>query len=76
MSSSGLQGGVAGFVQAVLVPHLAELLIKEDMDLQGDDWRSRAREVIAESAELGELANPELQEKVQADEDDEEGNKE
>ncbi|KXT18686.1 hypothetical protein AC579_2706 [Pseudocercospora musae] len=59
VSTSGVQGGVSGFVQVVLAPHLVELLVKEDMDLNGDDWESRAREIISESTQLGELMHPE-----------------
>ncbi|EME79196.1 uncharacterized protein MYCFIDRAFT_216364 [Pseudocercospora fijiensis CIRAD86] len=59
VSTSGVQGGVSGFVQVVLAPHLVELLVKEDMKLAGDDWESRAREIIAESTHLGELLHPE-----------------
>ncbi|KAF7195283.1 hypothetical protein HII31_03489 [Pseudocercospora fuligena] len=59
VSTSGVQGGVSGFVQVVLAPHLVELLVKEDMNLDGDDWESRAREIIAESTHLGELLHPE-----------------
>lgn len=38
---------------------MAELLIKEDMDLEGDDWETKARDIIAESSEVGDLLNPE-----------------
>ena len=48
-------GGVSAYVQAVLVPELATALIREDM---GADEK-RAREIIKESAELGELINEE-----------------
>lgn len=64
MSAASIQGGIAGFVQVVLAPHLVELLVKEDMSLEGDDWDSRAREIIAESAEAGELLNPEEQNSI------------
>ncbi|KXT07618.1 hypothetical protein AC578_10141 [Pseudocercospora eumusae] len=59
VSTSGVQGGVSGFVQVVLAPHLVELLVKEDMNLGGNDWEIRAREIIAESTQLGELLHPE-----------------
>lgn len=62
--ATGIQGGVNGFVQLVLAPHLAELLVKEDLGLAGDAWEDRAREVLAESAEIGELLFPEEQDKV------------
>lgn len=60
MAAAGVAGGVSGFVQAVLVPELAQRLVMEDMRV-GDD---RARDVIVESAELGDLLNPEAEEKV------------
>ena len=60
MHASGISGGVSGFVQAVLVPHLAEQLVCEDLDVAEE----KSREVIAESAELGELLNPELEDRV------------
>lgn len=65
VSPSGYQGGIAGFVQGVLVPHLAELLIKEDMQPEGRKWAERVREIIAESAEVGELVNPEVADRSQ-----------
>lgn len=70
IASSGVEGGVSGFVQAVLVPHLAELLIKEDLKLTGD-WSSQARTIIADSCELGEILHPEAVESVvEIDDDD------
>lgn len=66
--ASGIQGGVNGFVHLVLAPHLAELLVKEDLGLlDEDDWEIRAREVLAESTEIGELLWPEEQDKVGED---------
>lgn len=66
--ASGIQGGVNGFVHLVLAPHLAELLVKEDLGLSDeDDWEIRAREVLAESTEIGELLWPEEQDKVGED---------
>ncbi|KAI5366327.1 Putative restriction of telomere capping protein [Septoria linicola] len=62
--ATGIQGGVNGFVQLVLAPHLVELLVKEDLKLNGDAWEDRAREVLAESAEIGELLFPEEHDKV------------
>lgn len=60
-------------MQAVLVPHLAELLIKEDLKLSGD-WSSQARTIIAGSCELGEILHPEVVENVvEIDDDDEYG---
>ena len=60
VAASGVSGGVSGFVQAVLVPELAEKLIQEDIKVLG----GTVRQLITESAELGDLLNPELDEKV------------
>lgn len=66
--ASGIQGGVNGFVHLVLAPHLAELLVKEDLGLLDEDnWEIRAREVLADSTEIGELLWPEEQDKVGED---------
>ncbi|KAF2771803.1 hypothetical protein EJ03DRAFT_325066 [Teratosphaeria nubilosa] len=61
-SGSGIFGGVAGFVQAVLVPELAASLIAEDLA----DARTRKDplEVLEKSASLGELIHPEEEDKV------------
>lgn len=68
VAASGIAGGVSGFVQAVMVPEVAVLLVKEDMkvDLQ------QARTILAESWELGELLNEEADERVDRDGSDEE----
>ena len=58
--AAGISGGVSGFVQAVLVPELAEQLIMEDMQTSCEE----AREIIAASAELGELLYPDVDDKV------------
>ena len=60
MAASGISGGVSGFIQAVLVPELAVQLITEDLKVS----ESKAREVAVESAELGELLNPEIEERM------------
>ncbi|KAF2217628.1 hypothetical protein CERZMDRAFT_80341 [Cercospora zeae-maydis SCOH1-5] len=65
--ASGIQGGVNGFVQLVLAPHLAELLVKEDLSLTQKDWAGRAREVLTESTEIGELLFPEDEDKFGED---------
>lgn len=52
--------GVAGYVQAVLVPELAVLLIKEDM---GTDIEN-ARAIMKESIALGDLVNEETEDVV------------
>ncbi|KAK3117529.1 hypothetical protein LTR53_001047 [Teratosphaeriaceae sp. CCFEE 6253] len=65
VAASGVAGGVAGFVQGVLVPELACSLIWEDLGL-GLEWggqgEGEAVAVLAESAALGELLHPELDE--------------
>ncbi|KAH9815713.1 RTC4-like domain, partial [Teratosphaeria destructans] len=61
-SGSGIFGGVAGFVQAVLVPELASSLIAED--LADARIRNDPLDVLEESASLGELIHPEEEDKV------------
>lgn len=56
MASSGVAGGVSGYVQAVLVPELAVRLVEEDLGVDGE----RARGVLDESAEVGMLLNSEV----------------
>lgn len=53
-------GGVSRYVQAVLVPELAVLLIKDDMGLDED----RAREVMRDSVDIGNLLNEEEDETI------------
>ena len=48
--------GVSNYVRAVLVPELAVLLVKDDMALNGHD-DERAREILKQSAEVGDLVN-------------------
>lgn len=48
-------GGVSGYVQAVLVPELATLLVMEDMDV----GKERAIDILSESIEIGDLVNEE-----------------
>lgn len=64
--------GVAAYVQAVLVPELAVLLVKEDMGV----GEGKARAILAESADLGVLVHPEEEEEVelQDDNDDDDDN--
>lgn len=63
IAAFGLAGGVSGFVQAVLVPEVAVALVKADLMVD----EQRARDVLAESWELGELVNDEADEKVESD---------
>lgn len=66
MAARGVGGGVSGFVQAVLVPELAVQLIREDMAGKSE---LDAVAILAESMEVGEILNPELDERVQAEAD-------
>ena len=52
--------GATGYAQAVLVPEVALMLIKEDLGVDEE----RAREVMEESAEVGDLLNPQEEEKA------------
>lgn len=61
--------GVTGYVQAVLVPELAVMLVKEDMSVEDDE---RAREILRESVEIGDLLNEEEDEVVQLPDRDKE----
>ena len=54
---------MSGFIQAVLVPELAVQLITEDLKVS----EARARDVAMESAELGDLLNPEIEERMDGD---------
>ncbi|KAI9812456.1 MAG: hypothetical protein M1827_004687 [Pycnora praestabilis] len=48
-------GGVSGYVQVVLVPELAVMLVKEDMRLDDEE----ARAVLRDSIDVGDLLNEE-----------------
>lgn len=48
-------GGVSGYVQAVLAPELAVLLVMDDMRVDEDG----AREILRESVDIGNLLNEE-----------------
>ena len=61
--------GVSGYVQAVLVPELAVVLAKEDMGVDDDE---RARAILRESVEIGDLLNEEEDEVVRLPDRDEE----
>ena len=49
-------GGVSEFVQAVLVPELAVLLVQADMHLDNEE---KAREMLRNSIDLGHMLNEE-----------------
>lgn len=61
VAAVGVSGGVSGFVQSVLVPELAEQLVCEDMRVPEE----RARVVLKESGELGELLHPDANDRVE-----------
>lgn len=66
--------GVSGYVQAVLVPELAVLLVKEDMKVDDEE----ARVILQESIGIGDLLNEEEEEvingKVAGDDSDDDVN--
>lgn len=53
-------GGVSGYVQAVLVPELAVLLVMQDM---GTDEEG-ARTILRDSVDIGDLLNEEEDEVI------------
>ena len=61
IAAAGVSGGVSGFVQAVLVPELAVMLIREDL---GAKSSQDPVQVLRESATIGELLNPEVEDHV------------
>ncbi|KAL8700652.1 MAG: hypothetical protein Q9201_005338 [Fulgogasparrea decipioides] len=54
------EGGVSGYVQAVLAPELAVMLVKDDMNVDEE----QAREILKESSEVGNLLNEEEDEDI------------
>ncbi|KAK5738542.1 hypothetical protein LTR17_005878 [Elasticomyces elasticus] len=62
VASAGVSGGLSGFIQSVLVPELAVSLIREDLQMQGR-YRDPVQ-VLEESAELGEIMHPEVEDQV------------
>ncbi|KAL2402457.1 hypothetical protein ABEF95_014613 [Exophiala dermatitidis] len=66
-SDSALRAaGVGGYVNAVLVPELTSLLVKEDMRLKNGE---EARNVLDESSQIGALLNPD-DDHVEREDDD------
>lgn len=51
--------GVAGFVQAVLVPEVVGRWVAEDrgLRLEGEEWKEEVRRVLEEGEEIGGLVN-------------------
>ncbi|KAK5687974.1 hypothetical protein LTR17_026607 [Elasticomyces elasticus] len=62
VASAGVSGGLSGFIQSVLVPELAVSLIREDLELQKRSLDPM--EVLEDSAELGEIMHPEVEDQV------------
>ena len=56
-------GGVSNYVQAVLVPELAVLLVKEDMGCDDD----AAKNVLKDSIDIGDLLNEEQDDEIRYD---------
>jgi len=52
--------GVSGYVQSVLVPEVAVMLIQEDMTVDTE----RARSIMRESVVMGDLVNEEIEDVV------------
>lgn len=59
--------GVSGFVQAVLAPELAVMLVMNDMEVDEE----RARVILKESSDIGHLLNEEEDETIKDVEDEE-----
>jgi hypothetical protein len=70
VAAAGVSGGVSGFVQAVLVPELAVMLIREDLDAKST---KDPVQVLRESTAIGELLHPELEERVEGSVDEGDG---
>ena len=58
--------GISNYVQAVLVPELATLLVMDDLKVDAE----RAREVLQDSVELGNFLNEEEDEVIKDPETD------
>lgn len=61
--------GVAGYVQAVLAPELAVMLVMEDMRVDEDG----ARAILRDSKAIGDLLNEEEDEMIRDEDGDEDG---
>lgn len=59
--------GVSGFVQAVLVPELVVMLVKDDMHVDEE----QARVILEDSTEIGHLLNEEEDEAIKDAEEEE-----
>lgn len=64
--------GVSNYVRSVLVPELAMMLIKDDMGI-AHDADERAKVIMNESAEMGDLTNPQDEDNIKQEADDDLG---
>ena len=64
--------GISNYIQSVLVPELAIMLIKDDMKLGCED-DEKARAIMKESAEAGDLMNPQDEDNVKRETDEDFG---
>jgi len=53
IAKGGVSGGIAGYVQAVVVPEFALNLIMEDMGID----RVKAEKILYDSSDLGDVLN-------------------
>jgi hypothetical protein len=58
--------GVVAYSQAVLVPELSVLLVKEDMGVNAED----ARQILRDSTDIGEKLNFDPNDKVRIEDDE------
>ncbi|KAF3484063.1 uncharacterized protein GIQ15_03387 [Arthroderma uncinatum] len=58
--------GVSGYIQAVLVPELTTMLVKEDMNVDDEG----ARDIIKSSMEIGDLLNEQPDDVVEVKDED------
>ncbi|KAL1311645.1 hypothetical protein AAFC00_001755 [Neodothiora populina] len=60
ISAKGVSGGVSGYLQSVLVPEMALALVMEDADCSVE----KARQILAESSDIGDALNEAEEETV------------
>ena len=60
--------GVSGYVQMVLMPELAMLLIMDDLGIDAEN----ARKIMAESVDIGDLLNEEEEDEITRELDEDE----
>lgn len=68
-------GGVSSYIQCVLVPEIAVMLVKQDMKIADDlGWEEKARTIMQESRAVGDELCEELEDRVENLDDRGEGN--